>query len=82
MGGPRRKVWTRKKTLSRTHAILSRIKICRDLRNFWRSLGKKSAFLGQKKVFLGQEVLYYMVYIAYFTELILQICDYAQKRRI
>ena len=24
--------------------------------------------------------LYYMVYIAYFTELILQICDYAQKR--
>ena len=32
-----------------------------------------------KKVFLGQEVHYYMVYIAYFTELILQICDYAQK---
>ena len=25
---------------------------------------------------------YYMVYIAYFTELNLQICDYAQKRRI
>ena len=24
----------------------------------------------------------YMVYIAYFTELILQICDYAQNRRI
>ena len=33
-------------------------------------------------MFLGQEVHYYMVYIAYFTELILQICDYAQKRRI
>ena len=31
---------------------------------------------------LGQEVHYYMVYIAYFTELDLQICDYAQKRRI
>ena len=29
-----------------------------------------------------QEVHYYMVYIAYFTELNLQICDYAQKRRI
>ena len=28
---------------------------------------------------LGQEVHYYMVYIAYFTELILQICDYALK---
>ena len=33
-------------------------------------------------MFLGQEVHYYMVYIAYFTELNLQICDYAQKRRI
>ena len=28
---------------------------------------------------LGQEVHQYMVYIAYFTELILQICDYAQN---
>ena len=35
-----------------------------------------------KTVLLGQEVHYYMVYIAYFTELNLQICDYAQKRRI
>ena len=33
-------------------------------------------------MFLGQEMHYYMVCIAYFTELILQICDYAQKRRI
>ena len=33
-------------------------------------------------MFLGQEVHYYMVYIAYFTELNLQICDYAQKQRI
>ena len=32
-----------------------------------------------KTVFLGQEVHYYLVYIAYFAELILQICDYAQK---
>ena len=33
-------------------------------------------------MFLGQGVHYYMVYIAYFTELNLQICEYAQKRRI
>ena len=33
-------------------------------------------------MFLGQEVHYYVVYITYFTELNLQICDYAQKRRI
>ena len=32
-----------------------------------------------KIMFLGQEVHYYMVYIAYFTELNLQFCDYAQK---
>ena len=31
---------------------------------------------------LGEEVHYYMVHIAYYTELILQICDYAQKQRI
>ena len=48
---------------------------CRELRfvaiyalffgDLW---AKKSAFLG-KTVLLGQEVHYYMVYIAYFTEL-------------
>ena len=37
--------------------------------------------LGQKTVFLGN-VHYYMVFIAYYTELNLQICNYAQKRRI
>ena len=47
------------------YAILSQIKICRNLRTFWRSLGKKSLF-GSKTVFLGQEVHYYRVYIAYF----------------
>ena len=60
---------------------------CRELRfvvisALFRGLvAKKSAFLGQK-VFLGQEVHYYVVCIAYFIELNLQICDYAQKRRI
>ena len=58
------------------------IKICRDLRTFWISLGQKKCLFGSKTVFLGQEVHYYMVYIEYFTELILQICNYAQKRRI
>ena len=45
-------------------------------------LWAKKVPFGSTTVFLGQEVHYYMVYIAYFTELILQICDYAQKRRI
>ena len=43
---------------------------------------EKQCFFGSKTVFFGQEVHYYMVYIAYFTELNLQICDYAQERRI
>ena len=50
--------------------------------HFLEIFGQKKCPFGSKTVFLGQEVHYYMVYIAYFTELILQICDYAQKRRI
>ena len=30
----------------------------------------------------GQEVHYFMVYTAYYAELIFQICNYAQKRRM
>ena len=47
----------------------------------WNQISLRAKF-GSKTVFLGQEVHFYMVYIAYFTELILQICDFAQKRRI
>ena len=35
-----------------------------------------------KTVLLGQEVHYNMVYVSHYTELILQICNYAQKRQI
>ena len=45
-------------------------------------LWAKKCLFGSITVFLGQEVHYHMVYNAYFTELNLQICDYAQKRRI
>ena len=44
-----------------------------DLRTFWKTLGKISAFLGSNTVFIWQE-------IAYSSELNLQICNYAQKR--
>ena len=33
-------------------------------------------------MFFGQEVHYYMVHIAYYTDLNFQICTYSQKRRI
>ena len=46
------------------------------------NLWAKKVIFGSKTVFLGQEVHYYLVYIAYFSELNLQSCDYAQKRRI
>ena len=49
---------------------------------FFEDLWAKKVPFWVKRVLLEQEVHYYMVYIAYFTELILQICDYAQKRRI
>ena len=51
-------------------------KICRYFCTFWKSLGKTNAFLDQKQCFLG------VVYIAYYTELNLRICNYAQKRHI
>ena len=60
---------------------------CRELRfvaiyTLFGDLWAKKCLFGSKTVFLGQEVHYYMVYIAYFTELNLQICDCAQKARI
>ena len=46
--------------------FLSRVKICRDFRTFWRSLGKKSAFLRQKQCFLGKKctITWYILHIS------------------
>ena len=52
--------------------------IRRDLCTFWKNLGKKMPFW-VKKVFPGEKVPYYMVHIAYYTELNIQICNYAQN---
>ena len=57
---------------------------CRELRlarftHFFEIFGQKKRLFGSKTVFLGQKVRYYMLYIAYYTELNLQICIYAQK---
>ena len=56
--------------------ICHNIKMSPDLRTFWKTWSKKVLF-GVKIVFLGQEVHYVMVYIAYYTEINVQICDYA-----
>ena len=67
---PAEKFGLGRKFLARTYAILSQIKICRDLRTFFGDLWAKQVPFWVKTVLLGQEVHYYMVYIAYFTELI------------
>ena len=57
---------------------MSRIKICRDLRTFWRSLGKKSAFLGQTQCFLGKmcTITWYILHI-----LLSKFCKFAITRK-
>ena len=58
-----------RKILALAYAILSRFThFLED-----RGLGVNRCFFGTTIVFLGQEVHYYMVYIAYHTELNLQI---------
>ena len=82
MKGLRQKVWTWTKILSPNICYFVGILRFVAIYALLEIFGQKMSFFGSKTVFLGQEVHYYMVYIAYFTELILQICDYAQKRRI
>ena len=53
--------------LGRTYAILSRIKICRDLRTFfWRSLGIKSAFLGKNSASWARSALLHGIYCIFY----------------
>ena len=77
-----RKVWTQTKILSPNIRYFVANWDLSRFTHFLEIFGQKKCLFGSKTVFLGQEVHYYMVYIAYFTELILQICDYAQKRCI
>ena len=70
--GLRRKVWTRTKIYLRYFVAILRFVAIHTL----------FEISGQKSAILGQEEHYYMVYIAFYTELNWQICNYAQKRRI
>ena len=73
-------VWARTKIKSLKKRFCRDFKICRDLHTFWKTLDKKRFFFLTKAVFLGQEVHYFMVYIAYYIILDLEICNYAQKK--
>ena len=53
--------------------------ICRDLRTFWKTLGKNKVFFGRSKtVFLGTALLH-DIYCILYTEVNLQVCKNAQK---
>ena len=80
--GPCRKFWTQTKILNPNIGYFVAISRFVAFYALFGELLTKKVLFGSKTAFLGQEVHYYMVYIAYFTELILQICDYAHKRRI
>ena len=75
------KVLTRTKILSPNIryfvAIIRFVAIYALFGNLWA----KKCLFGSKTVFLGKEGHFYMVYIAYFTELKSKIWDYAQKLR-
>ena len=79
-GGPRRKVWSWTKILSPKIRYFVANKDLSRFTHFLEIFGQKKCLFGSKIVFLGQEV--HLVYIAYFSELNLQIRDYAQKQRI
>ena len=64
------------------HTLFCRKLIFVAIYALFGDLWAKKCLFGSKTVFLGQEVHYNMVYIAHFSELNLQICDYEQNRRI
>ena len=79
-GGTRRKVWT--KILSpNIRYFVAKLRFVAMYALFWNLCTKKCLFWS-KTVLLWQKVHYYMVYIAYYTDLNWQTCNYAQKRRI
>ena len=54
--------------------------ICRDLCTFWKNMGKKMPSWVKKSVSWAKSaLLYYTVHITYYTELNMQICNYAQN---
>ena len=79
--GLRRNVRTRTKMLDPNICYFVTILRSR-FTHFLKSFGQKKMLFRSKTVSLGQEVHYYMVYITYYTEVNLQICNYPQKRRI
>ena len=51
------------------HTLFCRELIFVTIYSLLEMFGQKKCLFGSKTVFLGQEVHYYMVYIAYLTEL-------------
>ena len=77
-----RNVWTWGKILSTNIRYFAAILRFVAIYALFGILGSIKYFFWTTTVFFGQEVHYNMVYIAYYTELDLQNCNYVQKRRI
>ena len=58
------------------------IKICRDLRTFWKTWGKKCFFWDNKSVSWWKKCTDTCFFFACYTELNVQICNYVYKQRI
>ena len=78
--GLRGKVWFWTKILSLN--IRRDIKICRDERTFWKSLGKKRAFWVKNSVVWARKGTNNTWYVLHNTQLNVQICKYVQKQSI
>ena len=73
------KVWTRTKILSpNIRYFVATLRFVSILALFGRIWAKKVLLLVKNSV-SWQEVHYYMVHIAYYAEINLQICNYARK---
>ena len=77
--GLRRKVWTRTEILSLNIRYFVALLRFAAIYALFERLWAKQMLVWVKTVFLGQEEHYYMVYIANYNKLDLQICNYAQK---
>ena len=67
----------RQKSPNNAYAILPQYQDKARFTHFLEDFGQKRAFWGQIQRFFWEEVPYYMVFIAYYMDVNLQLCNYA-----
>ena len=74
--GLRQKVWTRTKILGLIYATLSDIKICRDFRTFFKTLGMKVFFGSNTVFFWARGVLLHGIFAYYDDDSLFLYCKF------